>query len=45
MVRPGRYAQRVDHLNVLRTLEDMYGLAPTGAAARVAPISDCWRAR
>jgi len=45
MVLPGRYAERIDHLNVLRTLEDMYGLAPTGAAAHVAPISDCWRAR
>ncbi len=42
MVRPGRYGKRIDHYNVLRTIEDMYGLAPTGAAARVAPL-DCWR--
>jgi acid phosphatase len=45
MVRPGRYAERIDHRNVLRTLEDMYGLAPTAQAARVAPVTDCWRAR
>ena len=42
MVRPGRYGKRIDHYNVLRTIEDMYGLAPTGAAARVAPLA-CWR--
>jgi acid phosphatase len=45
MVRPGRYGQRVDHYNVLRTLADMYGLTPPGHAARVAAITDCWRAR
>ncbi|MGD1066953.1 MAG: alkaline phosphatase family protein [Vulcanimicrobiaceae bacterium] len=45
MVQPGRYAQRIDHYNVLRTLADMYGLVPPGHAARVAPITDCWRAR
>jgi acid phosphatase len=43
MVRPGRYPERIDHLNVLRTLEALFGLAPTGAAARVAPITAIWR--
>jgi acid phosphatase len=43
MVRAGRYTERVDHLRVLRTLEQMYGLAPTGNAANVAPITDVWR--
>jgi phosphatidylinositol-3-phosphatase len=43
MVRPARYAERIDHFRVLRTLEDAYHLAPTGNAARVAPITDCWR--
>jgi len=43
MVKPGRYAQRVDHYRVVRTLEDLYGLAPTGRAASVAPIADVWR--
>jgi hypothetical protein len=28
---------------VLRTLEDMYGLRPTGNARGVAAIVDCWR--
>jgi len=43
MVKPGRYAQSIDHYNVLRTLEDMYGLPRTGRAATAAPISGCWR--
>ena len=42
MVRPGRYGRRINHYNVLRTIEDMYGLAATGAAARVAPLAGCW---
>jgi acid phosphatase len=43
MVRAGRYAERIDHYRVLRTVEDMYGLAPTGRAAKVAPITDIWK--
>jgi len=43
MVRPGTYTQRIDHFNVLRTLEDMYGLPPSGGAAEVAPITTIWR--
>jgi phosphatidylinositol-3-phosphatase len=43
MVRAGRYAERIDHFRVLRTLEDIYGLMPTGRAAAVAPITDIWR--
>lgn len=39
MVRPGRAPQRIDHYNVLRTLEDMYGLAPLGLAARARPLT------
>jgi len=42
MVKPGRYDQRIDHYNVLRTLEDAYRLAPTGGAANAASV-DCWR--
>jgi acid phosphatase len=37
-VRPGRYAQRIDHYSVLRTLEDLYGLAPLGQAATATPL-------
>jgi acid phosphatase len=43
MVKPGRYAERIDHYRVLRTLEAAYHLAPTGNAASVAPIADCWK--
>jgi acid phosphatase len=41
MVRPGSYRQVIDHYNVLRTLEEMYGLAPLGEAARARPLA-CW---
>lgn len=34
MVETGSYAQRVNQFNLLRTLEDMYGLPPTGQAAQ-----------
>ena len=43
MVRPGSYPERIDHYNVLRTLEDMYGLGRTGRAAAARPIADCWQ--
>ncbi len=43
MVRAGMYPERVDHYRLLRTLEEMYGLAPTGRAATAEPIADCWR--
>jgi acid phosphatase len=43
MVKPGRYDERVDHLNTLRTLETMYRLPLTGKASQVATIVDCWK--
>jgi acid phosphatase len=43
MVKPGRYGAPIDHYNVLRTLEDMYGLPHTGHAGAVMPIASCWR--
>jgi acid phosphatase len=43
MVRPGTTsAQRIDHYDVLRTLEDMYGLAPLGSAATAQPLTGIW---
>jgi len=42
MVTPGLYADRINHFNVLRTIEDMYGLAYAGAAAAAAPITVGW---
>jgi hypothetical protein len=41
-VRTGLYSERIDHYNVLRTLEDAYDLPHAGAAADAAPITDVW---
>jgi acid phosphatase len=44
-VRPSAVSdQRVDHYDLLRTLEDMYGLPPLGEAAGAAPFSGIWEA-
>ena len=40
MIEPGNYTQPMTQWNILRTLEDMYGLTPTNQAATVSPISD-----
>jgi phosphatidylinositol-3-phosphatase len=42
MVRPGTSNQKIDHYGMLRTLEDMYGLAPIGAAAGAQPLTGIW---
>lgn len=42
-VRPGTYAEKTGHYGVLRTVEDMYGLAHAGASATAAPITDVWK--
>jgi len=39
-VDTGKYSQTINQFNVLRTIEDMYGLARTGQAATAAPIND-----
>ncbi len=38
----GSYSETIDHYNVLRTLEDMYGLNYCGNSATATPITDCW---
>ena len=43
-VRPGRYAERIDHYRLLRTLTDAYHLHPLGAAAATPPVTDIWSA-
>lgn len=43
MVKTGRYDGRIDHYSVLRTLEDMYGLAPAGHSREASSITNCWR--
>ncbi|WP_266159434.1 alkaline phosphatase family protein [Dyella silvatica] len=42
MISPGNYSETINHYNVLRTLEDMYGLPYAGAAASANSISDVW---
>lgn len=44
MVKPGQYGETINHDNVLRTLEDLYGLGHAGRAAGAAPITDIWTA-
>jgi hypothetical protein len=39
-VKKGRYSQKVTHYHVLRLIEDLYGLDPTGESAKVDPIRD-----
>jgi hypothetical protein len=43
MVHAGRYDQRITHYNVLRTIEDLYGLSHAGASADAAAITKIWK--
>ena len=43
-VNPGAYPQPLNHYSLLRTVEDMYGLAPLGNAALAKPIDMIWSA-
>jgi hypothetical protein len=38
----GKYANTIDHYNLLRTLEDMYALPYAGYAATATTINFCW---
>jgi hypothetical protein len=42
-VKTGNYSETIDHYNVLRTIEDSYGLAGLNNAATAASILDCWQ--
>ncbi|HEY4128568.1 MAG TPA: alkaline phosphatase family protein, partial [Gammaproteobacteria bacterium] len=42
-VKPGKYEQKLDHYDLLRTLTDMYGAEPVGAAAQAKGIGDIWK--
>jgi phosphoesterase family protein/fibronectin type III domain protein len=42
MVSPALYDEPIDHYRVLRTLEDMYDLAPIGEATATVAITDVW---
>lgn len=43
MVKPGRYGQRIDHDDVLRTVEQIYGLPCIANACGKAGITGVWR--
>ena len=42
MVKPGKYDEKINHYNVLNTLETMYDL-PTDNSANFAAIKDVWK--
>jgi hypothetical protein len=41
-VKAGNYSEKITHYDVLRTLEDMFGLTALGSAATATPIVDVW---
>lgn len=43
MVKPGKYAQRIDHYDVLRTILEMRGLPAINESARAQAIDYIWR--
>jgi acid phosphatase len=43
MVKPGKYAQRIDHYNVLRTILQMYGLAGMNESKDRQPVTGVWK--
>jgi len=42
-VKPGQYKQRINHYNLLRTVEDMYGLPYLGASAGTPAVTGMWK--
>ncbi len=43
MVKSGQYNETINHYNVLRTLEDMYGLPDANSSSTATPITDAWQ--
>jgi hypothetical protein len=43
MVKPGQYSEDIDHYNVLRTLEAIYGLPYAGNSATATTITNVWQ--
>lgn len=43
MVQGGSYSNTINHYNILRTIEEMYGLPYCGNSASATPINFCWR--
>ena len=42
-IKPGQYPETINHYNVLRTIENLYGLPALGNAANAVPITDVWK--
>jgi acid phosphatase len=42
-VKKGNVTTKINHFDVLRTVEDMYGLGYAGEAAKASSISNCWK--
>lgn len=42
-IKPGRYAEKVDHYTLLRTIEDIESAAPLGATVVKTAISSIWQ--
>jgi hypothetical protein len=43
MIKSGRYGQRIDHYNILRTIEEMLGLDYLGNSATAKPVDGVWQ--
>jgi len=43
VVKPGQYSEKINHYNILRTIEDMYTLPRLAKAKKAKPISDVWK--
>jgi phosphatidylinositol-3-phosphatase len=43
MVKPGKYSEKINHYNVLRTIEHMYGLPFLAKTATATTITDVWK--
>jgi len=43
MIKSGEYSENINHYNVLRTLEAIYGLPYAGKSASVKTIADIWQ--
>ncbi|WP_423799423.1 alkaline phosphatase family protein [Neobacillus sp. SAB-20_R2A] len=43
MVKPGKFNEDLSHFNLLRTIEDIYGLGHAGKSDTVQPIINIWK--
>lgn len=43
MVKTGQFNENLNHFNLLRTIEDIYGLAHAGESKSVEPITSIWK--